>query len=163
MHPQKPTMTYDESAFPPLNKNTNKTMDATSKAQPSKALATPTPATSTPATYNYHTELQCITQEIEMSLKAKLADTLTQLNEKFEQKLRQIIEQNVDQKLQHLKPIATAQAELQHTQANQAKDIEQITKNMDYLMSQVANIADQLKQFTTVLTHPMLSNSIRKS
>jgi len=80
-------------------------------------------------------------QEIKTNLKAKLANALAQLDQKFKQKLKQI-EQSVDQKLQCLKPIAMAQAELQLTQANQARDIKQITKNMDYLMLQVANIAD---------------------
>jgi len=73
-------------------------------------------------------------------------------------KLKQI-KQNIDQKLQQLEPIATVQINLQTTQANQACDIELLTKNMDYLMKQVANIADRLKQFTMVPNSPMLSSS----
>jgi len=100
--------------------------------------------------------------EIETSLKQKIETALTQLDERFEKKLKQI-EQNVEQQLQQLGPIATAQVNLQTTQANQGWDIEQLTKNMDYLMKQVANIADRLKQFTLVPSNPTLSSSVGKS
>jgi len=103
-----------------------------------------------------------MTEEIETSLKQKIENALTQLDERFEKKLKQI-EQNVEQKLQQLEPIATAQVNLQTTQANQGRDIELITKNMDYLMKQVANIADRLKKFDLVPLNPTLSSSVGKS
>jgi len=103
-----------------------------------------------------------MTDEIETSLKQKIETALTQLNKRFEKKLKQI-EQNVEHKLQQLEPIATAQVNLQTTQANQGCDIEQLTKNMDYLMKQVANIVDRLKKFDLVPLTPTLSNSVGQS
>jgi len=159
-HAQKPIMTFDKQAFPPLSTTT--TLSTNSAAT---TIATTTSTTSEvqqpTATYDYRAELDCIMQEIETKLKNKIETALQQLDEKFEQKLKQI-EQSVDQKLQCLELMANVQAELKLTQANQAKDIEKLTKNMDYLMQQVANITDHLKHFTNVLTTPMLSNSVGK-
>jgi len=168
----KPSMTFDEASFPPLNNNTNNTAtattNATSTANSSKSTASTSSnsitsaATHETAPYDYRAELQRITEEIETTLKGKIESALTQLDEKFEQKLKQI-ETNVDQKLQQLEPIATAQVNLQTTQANQARDIELLTKNMNYLMKQVANIADRIKQFTMVPNNPTLRSSVGMS
>jgi len=128
----------------------------------STATTTSLVSSTTADAYDYRAELQKIMNEIETTLKAKIESALAQLDEKFEQKLKQI-EQNIEQKLQKLDPIALAQAKLQSTQANQARDLEQITKNMNYLMAQVANIADRLKLFVNVRNAPTLSNSARKS
>ncbi len=168
---QKPTMTFDETSFPPLNAtkppNTatptaSSPTDSTESVSNTTLNTQSTAAPPTQPSYDYRAELKRMTEEIETSLKQKIENALTQLDERFEKKLKQI-EQNVDQKLQQLEPLATAQVNLQTTQANQGRDIELITKNMDYLMKQVANIADRLKKFDLVPLNPTLSSSVGKS
>jgi len=123
---------------------------------------TPTTATPPAQQYDYQAELTQITNKIENNLKAKLETALSQMDKQFAQKLQQI-KHKVEEKIQRLDPITTAQTKLQTTQENQARDLKQITKNMNYLMAQVANIADRLKNFTNAFTSPTLSNSAGQS
>jgi len=166
----KPLMKFDDTDFPPLStkpSNTANTTDSlasnlTASASNTTLNTQSSAANSTQAPYDYRAELKRMTEEIETTLKQKIETALTQLDERFKKKLKQI-EHNVEHKLQQLQPIATAQVNLQTTQANQGHDIKQLTKNMDYLMKQVANIADRLKQFALIPSNPTLSSSVGKS
>jgi len=152
--PHKPIVSFDEATFPPLNNNKQDTTNTTNTNTTSTMK--PTEEAQPPVQqYDYHADLEKITKEIETTLKAKIETALSQMDEKFEKRLQQI-EQNVELKLQQLDPIAIAQDK-------QAHELELLTKNMNYLMAQVANIADRLKYFTNAFTSPTLSNSAGQS
>jgi len=131
-------MTFDEQAFLPLSATT--TLSTNSVATMTATMTTTTSAAQQPtANYDYRAELDQITKAIETNLKSKIETALQQLDEKFEQKLQQI-EQSVDQKLQCLELMANAQAELKLTQANQAKDIEKLTKTWTTLCNRLPTL-----------------------
>jgi len=119
------------------------------KNQPTKSLTPNTPLTAatttmhqtnaTDAPFDYHVELQCITNEIETKLKAKLEAaianlqaTVDALEQKFEQKLNQQVESLKSNQADKL------------TQDTHSHKLEGLTKSMSYLVEQVSLIADKL-------------------
>jgi len=116
---------------------------STASSQPSvPAGSQPMPVNSpTPLAppFNYHAELQRITNEIETTLKAKLEaaianlqSSVNALEKKFEQKLNQQIES-----------LKTNQAD-KTTQDTHSWDLEALTKSVGFLINQVSLIADKL-------------------
>jgi len=89
--------------------------------------------------FDYHKELKCITFDIENKLKAKLEAAIANLQssvdtleKKFELKLKQSIE-----------TMQATQAD-KSTQDTHSHKLEGLTKNVCYLIDQVALIADTL-------------------
>ncbi len=148
-------MTAQSSQFnrPPKHRNnrpaaltyaeaTARVTQATQSKSPPPATAAPPAATiqaSSNPLIDYHEELKQITFDIENKLKAKLKaaianlqSSINALEKKFELKLQQSIEN-----------LQTTQAD-KTTQDTHSRELEGLTKNVCYLIDQVAKIADSL-------------------
>ncbi len=131
----KPTpLTYAAAAA----RNTSTTSSSPSASAGSQQLPANSPTPSAPP-FDYHAELQRITNEIETTLKAKLEAAIANLQssvdaleKKFEQKLTQQIES-----------LQTTQAD-KNTQETHSRDLEALTKSVGFLINQVTKIADKL-------------------
>ncbi len=125
--------------------------EATARATQATQLKSPPPAATAPPAaaatiqasstppFDYHEELKRITFDIENKLKAKLEAAIANLQssvdaleKKFELKLQQSIEN-----------LQTTQAD-KTTQDTHSRELEGLTKNVRYLVDQVAQIADSL-------------------
>jgi len=153
----RPIVSFDPSAFPPLNQpNVNQAQH--------KPEATPaaTMTTQTAASYDYKADLQRITLELESTLKQKFEKTLADLDEKFEKRMK-ALEDQFTRQFKQLEPLATKQVELTATQSDQGRELSQITRNMSTLMSQVSSILDCLSRMPIPDSHPTLANSIGRT
>jgi len=153
----RPVVSFDASAFPPLNKPTTQHAQQSHEA-PQAVMMTAQSA----ATYDYKADLQRVTTELESTLKTKFEKTLADLDEKFEKRLK-ALEDQFTRQFKQLEPLAINQAELKATQSDQGRDLSQITKNMSTLMSQVSSILDRLSRMPIADPHPTLANSVGRS
>jgi len=140
----KPHMTYDETAFPPLamaqsTKNTPQTPNSMT------LMNTTTTATTPMAPYDYHAKLRHITNKIKTNLKSKFEMALAQLDAKLAQKLDQM-ENKFDHQFQQLAPLSTSYTELKATRADHTRNLTELTKNKNYLITQVNHILKYLLQ-----------------
>jgi len=125
--------------FVPQQQSTQQTRTANlSTQQTTTSAKSPpaTPATATPA-FDYQAELKRISHEIETNLKAKLdaainnlQATVTALESKIEQKFNQ-----------HIEAIKATQAD-KTTQDNHSRELEEITKQLGFLVSKVSLLVD---------------------
>jgi len=87
--------------------------------------------------FDYHVELQRISEEIETKLKAKLEAAIANLESSFK-----ALENKLEQKLnQHIATIQASQAD-KATQDKHSRDLELITKQLGYLVSKVSLLVD---------------------
>jgi len=128
-------LTYAAAAAPkhPPTSNAN-----TPAAAAPSAMTTQTTITSE-VPFDYHAEIQRITHDIETKLKAKLEaaianlqSTVDNLEKKFEQKLNCQIDS-----------LKATQAD-KTTQDNHSRDLQELAKNVRYLLEQTTRIADNL-------------------
>jgi len=116
---------------------------STASSQPSvPAGSQPMPVNSpTPSAlpFDYHAELQRITNKIETKLKAKLEAAIANLQSSVDT-LEKKFEQKLNQQIESLK---TNQAD-KTTQDTHSWDLEALTKSVGFLINQVSLIADKL-------------------
>jgi len=107
---------------------------------PTTAMTTNMTQTSAMATsFDYHVKLQCITNEIETKLKAKLEAAIANL-----QAMVDALEQKSEQKLnQQIESLKLNQAD-KLTQDAHSRNLEGLTKSVSFLVEQVSLIADKL-------------------
>jgi len=127
-------LTYAAAA----SKNNNAASSTTSATiTASMTKATPLSASAPP--FDYHAELQCITNEIEMKLKAKLEAAIANLQSSVDA-LEQKFEKKLNQQIESLK---SNQAD-KTTQETHSRDLEALAKSVGFLVDQVSHIADKL-------------------
>jgi len=134
-HVKLATLTYAAAAAPHRNQTATSNQNT-----PQTVATTVTPQTTVQeAPYDYHTEIQRITNEIETKLRAKLdaavanlQATVDALEQKFEQKLNQQVES-----------LKANQAD-KLTQESHSRDLAGLSKSVSYLVAQISLIADKL-------------------
>jgi len=139
-HPPKtchirPTpLTYAAAAT--RNTSTASSPPSATAGSSSMLVNSPTPSASP---FDYHAELQQITNKIETTLKAKLEAAIVNLQSSVDA-LEKKIEQKLNQQIESLK---MNQAD-KTTQDTHSQDLEALTKSVGFLIDQVALIADKL-------------------
>jgi len=124
-------ITFAEQDFPWL--------PTTQQPPPAATIATTAndPAPTQQPPFDYQATLDCITKDVEMTLKAKFDAAIANLQQSFMN-----LERRVDQKLQsHMDTMKASQAD-KATQDDHTQRLEQVTKTLDTLVAQMHVLLD---------------------